>query len=157
MTSKHRRDIYKDLISNVEKAADEPVRVDGYSPIKSVYKIMRRAYWEDIEHLYEMLPIVWGLERSEFERLLRVPAGWLDAYRVHEVKPNEETWEKLCELLQLHLAMRMVVRPRGYAEWLRRTWTSESPIGAQSPLEFILNGGDEALKLLKQVCLAQTQ
>jgi len=155
MTSKHRRDILKDVISNLDEDAHQPAKTRVYSPIRSVYRIMRSQYWHDIEHLYDMLPIVWGLEASEFERLLGVPVGWLDAYRVHEVKPDDETWEHLCQLLLVHSAMRMVVEPRGYAEWLRRAWTAESPIGAQSPLKFMLDGGNEAAKRLEQICLAQ--
>ena len=157
MTSKHRRHIYKDIISEFEKGADEPVERDRWSPIESVYRIMRSQYWRDIEHLYDMLPIVWGLDASEFERLLGVPPEWLNAYRIHEVKPDDKTWEHLCQLLRVHCAMRMVVEPRGYAEWLRRPWTSESPIGAQCPLKFMLDGGDEAAKRLEQICLAQMQ
>lgn len=157
MTSKQNRDYSKSILSRLDENAGELRPDEGFSPLASVLRIMRRKYWEDIEHLFDMLPIVWGLETVEFEQLLGVPPGWLDAYRIHEVKPDEETWDQLSQLLLLHLAMRMVVEPRGYAEWLRRPWTADSPIGAQSPLELILNGGDEALNLLKQICLAQTQ
>jgi hypothetical protein len=157
MTSKRNRELLEKLFSEVDEKAPVPTSQSRYCMVTRVAEIARRRHWEDIEHLFDMLPIVWGLESLEFERLLGVPAGWLAAYRVHEVKPDEETWERLSQLFRLHFAMRMVVQPGGYAEWLRRRWTPDSPIGAQSPLEMILDGGDEAVPLLKQICMAQTQ
>lgn len=157
MTSKRNRDYSKTLLDGLAKRSGEPSPPNDFSPITSVFKIMQRQYREHIEHLFDMLPIVWGLESSEFEDLLGVPRGWLDAYRIHEVKPDDSTWDNLEKLLSFHFAMQMVVEPRGYAEWLRRPWTAASQIGAQSPLGFIQNGGEGALKLLKQICLTQTQ
>lgn len=156
MTSKPRREIFKDLAIEKGGGTHQPVQERLYSPIESAARITRRQYWNDIEHLYDMIPIVWGLEAAEFECLLGVGPGWLDAYRVHEVKPGDETWERLCELLQVHTAMRMIVKPYGYRDWLRRPWTSTSPIGATSPLTFMLKGGPAAVKRVEQILVSQT-
>lgn len=157
MTSNRNHEYAKSVLGGLDQNAIEVNREDGFSPIMSVLKIMTRQYWDHIEHLYDMLPVVWGVEPRVFEQLLGVPSGWLAAYRIHEVKPEDETWTQLSALLGLHLAMRMVVEPGGYARWLRQPWTAESAIGSQSPLELLLAEGQKGLERLKAICLAQTQ
>lgn len=116
---------------------------------------IREQYTESIEHLFDLLPAAWALDDGEFEELLQVPPGWLKSYRMHEVKPNEHAWERLQRLFAFHQAMRLVVRPGGYSQWLRRPWQPKSLIGRRSPLQAILEDGDSALDLIGQLCRTQ--
>lgn len=120
MTSKRNRDLLQAVLSGIEESSPDPLPRNRETTVTSVFKIMRRQYWDHIEHLYDMLPIVWGVEPRVFEQLLGVPSGWLAEYRIHEVKPADETWGQLTALLGLHLAIRGVVEPGEYARWLRQ-------------------------------------
>lgn len=156
MTSKRPKDILRTVLRELEQdRCAAPLALRRHNQIDSLLKIARDHYRNNIEHLFDMLPIVWGVDDAEFETLLSVPAGWLAAYRTHDVTPNDETWEHLQALFSLHLAMRIIVEPRGYAAWLRRPWSEESALSGRCPLDLLMSRRDEAVTQLVQICWAQ--
>lgn len=72
-----------------------------------------------------------------------MPSGWLEAWRIHEAPEVPE--ERVRRLMRFHDALRLVVRPGGYGEYLRRPWKDESPIGARSILQAVAEDGPAAL------------
>jgi hypothetical protein len=149
------RNYADDIIQMIQDDTNSVIRPRAESALGLRFRRIREQYRKSIEHLFDLLPAAWDLEDREFEQLLQVPPGWLAAYRNHELKPNEDVWGRLQRLFALYEAMRMAVRPRGYSEWLRQPWRSDSPIGPRSPLKAILEDGDSALDLVEKLCRTQ--
>lgn len=116
--------------------------------IERRYTLAREGRRRDLEPTLDLIQTAWDLTDSETEQLLAVPSGWLAAWRIHEAAMGLEQFETLNRLISLHEAMRLHVEPRGYARWLRRRKKPTSITKGLSPLEMLLSGGHEAIKLL---------
>lgn len=118
------------------------------------YTLAKEGRRRDLEPTLDLIQAAWDLADSEVEQLLAVPAGWLAKWRIHEAAMGLEQFEALNSLISLHEAMRLHVKPKGYAEWLRRRQKPTSITKGLSPLEKLLSGGQEALKLLTAYLIA---
>lgn len=112
------------------------------------YALAKEGRRRDLEPTLDLVQAAWDLTDSEVEELLAVPAGWLAAWRIHEAAMGLEQFEVLNSLTSLHEAMRLHVKPKGYAKWLRRRQKPASITQGQSPIEMLLSGGKEAIRLL---------
>jgi hypothetical protein len=122
--------------------------------IERRYTLTREGRRRDLEPTLDLIQTAWDLTDAEAEQLLAVPAGWLAAWRIHEAAMGLEQFETLNSLINLHEAMRLHVRPKGYAKWLRRRQRPTSITKGLPPLEMLLSGGQEALKLLTAYLIA---
>lgn len=106
----------------------------------------------DQELLLDLLQAAWGVDDVELEQLLGLPEHWLASHRNHEVAIGPAENAGLQKLLGLHEALRFVVRPAGYSEWLRRSWRTVSPISGRTPLQVMLEDGDDGIALIQALC-----
>lgn len=116
--------------------------------IEKRYTLTKESRRRDLEPTLDLIQVAWDLTDSEVEELLAAPIGWLAAWRIHEAPMDMEQFETLNSLISLHEAMRLHVQPKGYSRWLRRRWKPASITEGRSPLEMILSGRQEAIKLL---------
>jgi hypothetical protein len=106
----------------------------------------------DQELLLDLLQAAWGVDDVELEQLLGLSKHWLASHRNHDVAIGPAEHAGLQKLLGLHEALRLVVRPAGYSEWLRRSWRAESPISGRTPLQVMLEDGDDGIALIQALC-----
>lgn len=108
----------------------------------------------DQELLLDLLQAAWGVNDAELEQLLGLPEHWLSLHRNHEVAIGPAENAGLQKLLAVHEALRLVVRPGGYSDWLRRHWTPDSSIGKRTPLQVMLDDGDIGIAKIQSLCRA---
>ena len=116
--------------------------------IEKRYTLTKEGRRRVLEPTLDLIQAAWDLTDSEVEELLAAPSGWLAAWRIHEAPMDMKQFETLNSLISLHEAMRLHVKPKGYSRWLRRRWKPASITEGRSPLEMMLSGGQEAIKLL---------
>jgi len=111
---------------------------------------------EILETCIDLLQAAWQIEDAEFERLLEVPPGWLRAWRAHEVEDAATVADgPVRRLLRLHRALRLVVQPAQYGEYIRRPWRAGSVIGERSVLDAVLEEGEPAIERIAQYLWAK--
>ena len=102
----------------------------------------------DEERLFDLIPAAWGMDDGTFEALARFPEGWMWKWRNHYLAPTSDQLQRIRRLARFHDSIRLTHQQSStYSEWWRRTWRSDSFIGAQSPLQAALADGDEFLDL----------
>jgi hypothetical protein len=116
--------------------------------IEKRYTLTKEGRRRDLEPALDLIQAAWDLTDLEVEELLAAPNGWLAAWRIHEAPMDLRQFESLNSLKSLHEAMRLHVKPNGYARFLRRRWKPASITEGRSPLEMMLSGGQEAIKSL---------
>lgn len=116
--------------------------------IEKRYTLTKESRRRDLEPTLDLIQAAWDLTDSEVEELLAAPIGWLAAWRIHEAPMDMKQFETLNSLISLHEAMRLHVKPKGYARFLRRRCKPASITEGRSPLEMMLSGGQEAIKSL---------
>lgn len=103
------------------------------------------------ERLFDLIPAAWGMDDRTFEALARLPKGWMWKWRNHYLAPTSDQLRIIRRLARFHDRIRLIHQPPStYSEWWRRTWQSDSFIGAQSPLEAVLADGDKFLDLAER-------
>lgn len=98
------------------------------------------------ESALDLFQAAWSLGDAVYEQLLGVDAGWLHAWRNHEVplimKP---VWERFNELLRLHDAVRLHSTPQRYGDFVSRAWREDSFLGETSIIQAVIDEGGEAI------------
>jgi hypothetical protein len=113
------------------------------------------AIEKDLESCLDLIPAAWDVDDETFEQMLRVPVGYLESWRGHEICVTERVRHQIRRVLLFHETLRLHVRPRGYASWWRRRWAESSSIGARTPLEVWKEEGWEGLEFIKQIFWGQ--
>jgi hypothetical protein len=105
------------------------------------------------ERLIDLLQAAWRLDDTEFEKLAKLPSGWLWRWRNHYLAPTTEHMAQIRRLLGFHDAIRLLgLDPRDYGSWWRRTWkAADKLVGARSPLEAIAAEGDVLMDRLEEL------
>lgn len=111
----------------------------------------RRLQVAQDERLYDLLQAAWGLDDATFEKVAGLPSRWLWQWRNYYRAPTDEDLARIRRLMSFHEAIRLVTYGEpNYPRWWRRQWPEDSRIGAQSPLDAILAGGDAVMDDLER-------
>lgn len=116
----------------------------------------RRTQVSQDERLFDLLQAAWGMDDATFEKVAGLPAKWMWQWRNHYRAPTDQELARMRRLMSFHDAIRLVTYGEpNYPGWWRRQWRDDSFMGAQSPLEAILTGGDRVMDDLERCFRSQ--
>jgi hypothetical protein len=115
----------------------------------------KRDLAKDLESCLDLIPAAWDMDDDTFEQILGVESGYLQSWRHHEVSVTANVLQQLRQVLIFHEALRLHVRPRGYAAWWRRSWAEGSAIGSRNPIQVWQQEGWDGLNFIKRVFWGQ--
>lgn len=116
----------------------------------------RRSQIRHDERLFDLLPAAWGMDDRTFERVAKLPEKWMWQWRNHYRAPTDEELARIRRLMSFHEAIRIAkLGGSDYATWWRLQWRADSPIGDRSPLDAVLEEGDEVIDMLERMFRSQ--